>query len=400
MKYKLSVISSNNAIMSICNSLVQKNYLFTKVVQWGVQEVYNGANIKDNDELKLYFSVFSNNVPYTQDELYSALSCIQNITEFAKARNDKLVVESNIPTNSGSVALIFKALLNDAPVIIKVLRPNIKTRIEHDIDAVLFFFNNIFIKNIVRYYIKIDFKKFIESNSESLLNQCDFMSEVNNALLFKDNLKNNKSIVIPDVYKHFTDKYNDVIVMEYLDGPIAKNVSLDLLRDRCEIFQSFFFESLFRYNILHGDFHLGNIIITNNNTIGIIDFGIVYNLSDSNSDQLFNLLFLSFRPEKMKQLIRAIIRYLCIDKNYHDMIYNKIINDKEITDMFSSDFSANFIIKLVNKLMSQETLEIKKDLCKLLLSAMSGLQTIDYINEDKSLEYLVKSYINRSIPMD
>lgn len=401
IKYKFNLTTSNSAIISVCNSLIHKNYLFTKVVQWGVQEVYSDANIQGNDELKSYFSVFSNSVPYTQHELQASLSSIKSITDFAKSCNDELVVENdNIPTNSGSVAIIFKARLNDMPVIIKVLRPNIRKRIEDDIKAVLFFFDNLFIRNFIGYYIKLNFKTFIQNNSESLLNQCDFISEVNNALLFKNNLKNKKNIIIPHVYKHFTETHNEVIVMEYIDGPIAKNVPLELLKNNFEMLQSFFFESLFRYNILHGDFHLGNIIVTKNNMIGIIDFGIVYTLTNDISDQLFNVLFLSLNPANNKSLLRIIVRLTCLDPCNHDSIYKKLLNDKEVIEFMSSDFSANLIIKIINKIMSHESLGLQQDVCRLFLSTMSGLQTIEYVNQNKSLDYLIKSYIHRSIQMD
>ena len=79
--------------------------------------------------------------------MHASLSCIKNVTDFAKSRNDELVIENdNIPINSGSVAIIFKARLNDMPVIIKVLRPNIRKRIEDVIQAVLFFFDNLYKK--------------------------------------------------------------------------------------------------------------------------------------------------------------------------------------------------------------------------------------------------------------
>jgi predicted unusual protein kinase regulating ubiquinone biosynthesis (AarF/ABC1/UbiB family) len=401
IKYKLNLTTSNSAIISVCNSLIHKNYLFTKVVQWGVQEVYSDANIQGNDELKSYFSIFSNSVPYMQHELHASLSSIKNIIEFAKSRNDNLVLENdNIPTNSGSVAIIFKARLNDAPVIIKVLRPNIRKRIEHDIKAVLFFFDNLFIRNFIGYYIKLNFKTFIQNNSETLLNQCDFISEVNNALLFKDNLKNKKNIIIPHVYKHYTEAHNEVIVMEYIDGSIAKNVPLELLKQHIETLQSFFFESLFRYNILHGDFHLGNIIMAENNMIGIIDFGIVYALTDDTSNQLFDVLFLCLNFKHKKKLLRTIIRFLCLNANTHDEIYKKLINDKEVNDMISVEFTANLIIKLINKIMSQEYIGVQKDVCNLMLASMSGIQTIEYVNDNKSLDFLVHSYIQRSVKMD
>lgn len=407
IKYKLNLATFNDAVISVCDSLIHKNYLFTKIVQWGVQEIYSDANIQDNDELKSYFSVFSNSVPYAQHELHTSLLSIKNVTDFAKSRNDELIVENdNIPINSGSVAIVFKARLNHMPVIIKVLRPNIRKRIEDDIKAVLFFFDNIFIRKIIENYIKLTFNKFIQDNSESLLNQCDFINEVNNALLFKDNLKNKKNIIIPHIYKHFTEAHNEVIVMEYIHGPIAKNVPLELLKQNIETLQSFFFESLFRYNILHGDFHLGNIIITENNMIGIIDFGIVYNLTHNMSDQLFNMLFLCLNLKKKKYFLRAMIRFLSFndicDANYKKLL-KELLKDNEINELLSYNFTANAIIKLINKLMSLMSylgLELKKDVCRLVLATMSGLQTIEYVNDNKSLDCLIHSYMKRSIQMD
>lgn len=407
LKFKLNLTTYNNAVISACDSFVRKNYLFSKVIQWGVQEIHSSTNIKDNDELKSYFSAFSNSVPYTQHELQSALIHLENLAEYAKSCNDELVIENDdVPTNSGTVALVFKARLNSAPVIIKVLRHNIKNRIQNDINATLYFFTNIFIRTIIRYYIKLNFNTFIQDNSELLLKQCDFISEVNNALLFKDNSKNKKNIIIPYVYKHFTEANHDVIVMEYLNGPIAKNISVEEMEKYSEILQTFFFESLFQYNMLHGDFHLGNIIAVNDTTIGIIDFGIVFHLTRKLSNLLFDMLFLaiSFNVDnpsnnysKFCKLIKNSIRYTCSEKSQHEFLYNILKNDKELLYIVDKNFSSNMLIIIINKIMCIQDVKLKPQICQLFLSAMSSLQTTEYANNNMSLESLMNSFINRSI---
>jgi len=292
LKYKLRFITFNNAVISACNSFFPKNYIFTKVVQWGIQEVNDSLYVKNNEELIKYFSTFNNSVPYNNYELQHSLQSLRNLVEYTKTRNDELILEDNVPMNSGSVALVFKARLNSVPVIIKVLRYNMKERIENDVNVIICFFNNIIIKKIIESYFVLNFKSFIENIKESLLIQCDFNNEVNNALLFKNNFKNKKNIIIPHVYKHFTETFNEIIVMEYINGPIAKNVSFDKLEHHFEKLQSFFFESLYRYNILHADFHLGNIIVIDDNILGVIDFGIVYELTPEISDALFDIILM------------------------------------------------------------------------------------------------------------
>ena len=47
-KYKFRFATFEDAVISLCNSLTSNNYIFTKVIQWGVQEVYRDDNININ----------------------------------------------------------------------------------------------------------------------------------------------------------------------------------------------------------------------------------------------------------------------------------------------------------------------------------------------------------------
>jgi predicted unusual protein kinase regulating ubiquinone biosynthesis (AarF/ABC1/UbiB family) len=381
--------------------LISNSYIFIKVIQWGIQNVYD---LNFDHELKQYFNTFSNNVPYTNFEQERAILLIDNAIEYASTScNDKLVIENNyVPINSGSIALVYKAQLNDKSIIIKVLRHNIKKIIEEDICFLEFFFDNPFVKMILKYYTTVNFKRFIENNRDLLLNQCDFLCEVSNALLFKNNLKNKKNIVIPHVYKHFTDAYNEIIIMEYFDGPVAKNVQPYQLRKHFETIRSLFFESLFRYNTLHGDFHLGNIIIVNENTIGIIDFGIVYTITNEISSKLFDILFLNANKKKVKFLLHAIkifINMICVNEKKHEEIFIKLKNDDELINLFlNSKFSGNALVMTLNKIISMDGVQLNVRMCNLFLAVMSSLQTIDngmslIDNNNKSLSTILKSYI-------
>ena len=410
LKYKLRLTTFEDAVTSLCNSLTRNNYIFTKVIQWGVQEVYHDDNTSNimseikGEKLKNYFSTFSSCVPYTQYELEHSVSFIKTVTQYTSSRNDKLVVDY-APINSGSVALVFKAHLNDSPVVIKILRPNIKNKIKEDIDVLLEFFDNIFIRNIIWLYIKINFKHFILNNTENLLNQCNFNNEVKNILLFKNNLKNKKNIVVPHVYTHYTETFNEIIIMEFLDGPVAKNVPLDKLKNCLEPLQSFFFDSLYRYNILHGDFHLGNIIVMNDgDKIGIIDFGIVYFLTDEMSNSLFDIVFLSLKSQDVKNfyaMLKLTIRFICYHERDYKKIFEMLKQDKEFECVARfNDFSSNALLRLINKIMSLEDIEVKQSAYTLFLSVMSGLQTIEFVNDNKPLTVLTRVYMDNSIQVE
>lgn len=399
IKYKLNLETYNNTVVNVCNSLVSHSYIFIKIIQWGMQNVYN---LNFDEELTYYFNTFSNNVPYTEFELKQTTITIHNTIEFC---NNALEIENHyIPINSGSVALIFKGLLNGKPVIIKALRPNIKNTIVEDVKHIQYLFDNIVIKSIIKHYMNINstyLKNCIENIYESLVVQCDFTYEVNNALLFKKNLENKKNIIIPHIYKEFTDNFNEIIVMEYVNGPVAKNVSSIELKKHFETIRSIYLESLFRYNILHGDFHLGNVMIVNTTTIGIIDFGIVYQVTNEISDELFNIIFLNMNKKKKKnffKMIKIFIRIICIDKANHEDIFIKIKNENIVlNEVFNSKFSGTLIILIMNKLMSMD-IELNKNIINLMFSMVSGLQTLEncvtHIDDDnKSLTTAMKSYM-------
>jgi len=399
-KYKLNFITYNDAVVATCNTLVKNSYLFIKIIQWGIQDIRD-FNIQHNEKLIHYFNNFSNNVPYTLFELQHAILCIKKSIEYAITCNDELIIENNfIPVNSGSVALVFKAHLNNKPVIIKILRHNIKNIIEEDICVLLHFFDNIFIKKIIYYYIKVDFKIFIQNNYDTFLNQCDFIHETNCALLFKNNLKNKKKIIIPHVYKHFTDAFHELIVMDYLDGPVAKNVTLTQINNHhSEIMQSFFFESLFLYQILHGDFHLGNVIIINDNTIGIIDFGITYTISNEVSNYLFDILILNMNKKcasHLNKLQNNLIKLICSNKSKHEEIFKQLKNDNELDKiLINTKFSPKTIVIWINKILSLKNIEISKPICNTILATMSGLQTLERFTDTCSLSELTKSIIQK-----
>ena len=159
LKYKLHLTTYTDSVITVCDSLVKHSYIFIKIIQWGIQDMYDDFHISNNEKLIQYFNTFSNNVPYTPLEFKESVSCINNAIKYAITRNDELIIENNyIPMNSGSVALIFKARLNKKDVIIKVLRHNIINIINNDVCLLLHLFDNIIIKKIINYYLKLNSK--------------------------------------------------------------------------------------------------------------------------------------------------------------------------------------------------------------------------------------------------
>ena len=115
-------------------------------------------------------------------------------------------------------------------------------------------------------------------------------------------------------------------------------------------------------------------------------------------------MFLSLKSQDIKNfyaILKIIIRFICCDNSEHKKIFKILKNDKDIEFIVRCcDFSANLIIKVLNKIMSLENIKVKHTAYTLLLSAMSGLQTIEYVNDNKSLVTLTRVYMDKSIKIE
>jgi hypothetical protein len=92
---------------------------------------------------------------------------------------------------------------------------------------------------------------------------------------------------------------------------------------------------------------------------------------------------------------------ICINEKKHEEIFIKLKNDDELIDLFLiSKFTGSILVTTLNKIISMDEVELNVYMCNLILSALSGLQTIEnamrHVDSDnKSLTTLLKSYMNK-----
>ena len=127
---------------------------------------------------------------------------------------------------------------------------------------------------------------------ETVYEEMDYRIEARNLAEIKNNLKNDKSVIIPKVYLDRTSRH--VITLEYLPGIKVTDIkTLDQHDiDRAKLvyrIHRLFFKMLLRHSIFHADPHPGNISITSNGTIILYDFGMVGRLDDETRRRLVRL---------------------------------------------------------------------------------------------------------------
>ena len=122
-----------------------------------------------------------------------------------------LIIENNYsPTNSGTVALVYKARLNGKPIIIKILRKNIYKTIETGINNLITVISLLNFISSFFYDTNPSLLTIIKRNSKMLLEQTDLQQEIRNNDIFQP-ITNRYNIVVPYVYKEFNTISNNII---------------------------------------------------------------------------------------------------------------------------------------------------------------------------------------------
>lgn len=168
------------------------------------------------------------------------------------------------PLASGSVAQVHSAILKkgNIPVVLKVIRPNIKPMIEKDLDLMLYLAHKL--ENKSHDYKKLHLVEIILDYQRTILNELNLEREAFNTEKLRKNFINSEMLYIPYVYETFS--HQNLMVSERVFAiPISdlktlktQNVNLKLLAERGV---KIFFKQVFQDNFFHADMHPGNIFI-------------------------------------------------------------------------------------------------------------------------------------------
>ena len=192
--------------------------------------------------------------------------------------------------SGASLGQVYRAKHKEKDVVVKISRPNIEETIGQNIYILrkLLPFATRFIDENLRFSAEGMLSQFIETVHEEM----DYRIEARNLIQIKNNLKEDKSVIVPKVYLDRTSHH--VITMEYLPGTKVTDIrSLNQNNiDRAKLvyrIHRLFFKMLLRHSIFHADPHPGNIAITSNGTIILYDFGMVGRLDDETRRKLVRL---------------------------------------------------------------------------------------------------------------
>ena len=196
------------------------------------------------------------------------------------------------PLAAASLSQVHRATLRDGRVVVvKVQRPDIRDLIVADLEALGEIAH--FLDQHTELGKRYEFDNMLVNLRKSLLRELDFTIEANNLHTIGQNLSEFEEIVVPEPIDDFTT--TRVLTMEYISG--KKITALNPLR-LLEIDGSLLAEELWSAylkqflvdGLFHADPHPGNVFLTDDDRIALIDLGMVGRVQRSFQDNLLRLM--------------------------------------------------------------------------------------------------------------
>ncbi len=196
------------------------------------------------------------------------------------------------PLACASIGQVHVATLHSGKkVAVKIQRPQIRERFLADLDTLQEIAE--WATNNSKEAKKYNVSSIIEELRYTLLQELDYTIEAQNLLSLKENLKEFNHLYVPEpILDYSTSK---ILTMEFVEGKKVTKISpLKRMEENLDPLVDDLVEGYLKQIIVdgfaHADPHPGNVHITPNNKLALMDLGMVARFSKELQDQILQLL--------------------------------------------------------------------------------------------------------------
>lgn len=196
------------------------------------------------------------------------------------------------PIASASIGQVHRAtLLDGRQVVVKIQHADIRKTVREDLDVLA---GLAALADRIPEISAWQPRTLVEQLSRSLNRELSFTRELQNLQLFQSELKGFDGLAIPTPVPRLST--TEVLTMEFLEG-----VSVGRLADEGERIglnpqeiakrtAELYIEMIFRLGAYHADPHPGNILVTADGRLGLLDFGMVGRMDDRLRESIEEML--------------------------------------------------------------------------------------------------------------
>jgi ubiquinone biosynthesis protein len=178
-----------------------------------------------------------------------------------------------VPLASASVAQVHKARLPDGRVVaVKVRRPNLVELCTFDLGVM----------RLVAHWLgklpplqPLEPEFAVEEFGRAVFAQLDFCIEARNNRRFRDNFRNQQAVIFPEVFNELSSER--ILCMSFIEGTkiLAVGQTRSDPKRVARLGMNALMKMIFEDGFVHADLHPGNIFITTDDRVALLDLGLV-----------------------------------------------------------------------------------------------------------------------------
>jgi ubiquinone biosynthesis protein len=196
------------------------------------------------------------------------------------------------PIATASLGQVHRAALRDGrPVAVKVQRPGIRQQIAQDLEVLSEIAE--FLDRHTEMGRRYQLLDILDQFRQNLIRELDYQREARYLQQIGENLRDFDRIIVPGPVEEYTT--SRVLTMDFIRGkkitslgPLAP-MELDLSHLAEELFRAYLHQILVD-GLFHADPHPGNILVTEDGKLALIDLGMVGRVSPGMQEQMLKLL--------------------------------------------------------------------------------------------------------------